>query len=100
MCGALALLKIHFGLETREDAKAKIAQRFLDMYYKYFGRQNGNDANSTQPQSLKRPCIESDNQHSKEKPPTAETVSASTESQWLSANTFDVSMTVKIPDHL
>jgi hypothetical protein len=35
MLGAIMLLKMHSGKETRQTAKAATAQRFLDLYYKH-----------------------------------------------------------------
>jgi len=35
MIGAIMLLKIHAGTETRQTARAATAQRFLDVYYKH-----------------------------------------------------------------
>ncbi|XXH04813.1 peptide transporter ptr2 [Hypoxylon texense] len=39
MCGAIMVLKIHLGKETRQTAKASCARRFLDLHYKHEERQ-------------------------------------------------------------
>ncbi|KAI1077896.1 hypothetical protein F5B20DRAFT_571901 [Whalleya microplaca] len=39
MCGAIMLLKIHLGKESRQTAKSYCAQRFLGLYYKHFVRE-------------------------------------------------------------
>ncbi|KAH8655725.1 hypothetical protein BX600DRAFT_367309, partial [Xylariales sp. PMI_506] len=38
VCAAVAILKAHIGLETRQSGKEVCARRFLDMYYRTVGR--------------------------------------------------------------
>lgn len=45
MYGAIMLLKVHLGKESRQTAKSACAQRFLDLYYKHFARQETSDLN-------------------------------------------------------
>lgn len=97
MCAGIMLLKIHLGLETRKTAKATIARRFLDTYYKFFEKQ---DHNNAKPQLLSPNSVERDMQCSKGKLPTTDMAPILTGSQWLNANSPEVSTTLKLPDNV
>jgi hypothetical protein len=91
------LLKIDLGLETRKTAKSTIARRFLDAYYRFFGRQ---DANNAKPQLHDPDSGERDVQRSKWKPPMQDMATVSTGSQLLNANSLQVSTILKMRDDL
>jgi hypothetical protein len=97
MCAGIMLLKIDLGLETRETAKSTIARRFLDAYYRFFGRQDANNA--------RRQCYNPDSgqryiQRSKWKLQTQDMASVLTGSQLLNVNNPEVSKVLNMRDDL
>lgn len=85
-CAGITLLKIRAGLETRESAKAVMAKRFLDVYYRYFGPQTESYSTASQLLSTGKEsgATTVDNQ------PLHGNVNPAQASEWLNDNFMEV----------